>query len=421
MPGFKSNDFGATKSGTVSAAKSTPSNAAATPQVVTPAPTPVAGQVLRQRSAGSTQPSLGTLVPTVSGAAQRAPVPSSTFNVGHVDAGAFGRGGDSAVSASVAAEPPAPPAAPTSPQAVVQSAAVLTHPAAIVPTNAGVLTKVSTVVTDLLNPFASTSNTPLPGKIPATWTLLAFAGRELEQTVANVAPTLNPAAGAISNSLVTGTPVVSSQTVNPVISAIGAVVSSVISGIDAVTGSIAGLLGGISPPPSTPGTFVIFSGAPSLVYRLAVIGLDLAKPIENLLGVSFMTTFAPLIASTSPPAFLTTGLTVTSTTFDGMQVWDLTPPDPSGKYVVAIHGGAWIDQPTVFHWLAYTQMADETGATVIVPIYPLATQGGYRLGRGARDGRPHLLGDRLGRSRQCQCVRRLSRRHDRFSGRGAAS
>ena len=32
-------------------------------------------------------------------------------------------------------------------------------------------------------------------------------------------------------------------------------------------------------------------------------------------------------------------------------------------------------QPTIFHWLNYAAMARDTGATVVVPLYPLAPQG----------------------------------------------
>ena len=54
----------------------------------------------------------------------------------------------------------------------------------------------------------------------------------------------------------------------------------------------------------------------------------------------------------------------------------ITPAHPDGNYVVAIHGGAFILPPTIFHWLDYTVMAHQTGATIEVPIYPLMQQGG---------------------------------------------
>ena len=39
-------------------------------------------------------------------------------------------------------------------------------------------------------------------------------------------------------------------------------------------------------------------------------------------------------------------------------------------------GGEYVIQPTIlFHWLNYAALARDTGATVVVPIYPVAPQG----------------------------------------------
>ena len=51
------------------------------------------------------------------------------------------------------------------------------------------------------------------------------------------------------------------------------------------------------------------------------------------------------------------------------------PRVTSGKDVVAVHGGAFVVHPNIFNWLDYAAMARNTGATVIVPIYPLVPQG----------------------------------------------
>jgi acetyl esterase/lipase len=80
----------------------------------------------------------------------------------------------------------------------------------------------------------------------------------------------------------------------------------------------------------------------------------------------------------APPFFLTFGLDTQRTVWtaeDGAQwrVWEFQPADPTGKTVVAFHGGGWIYQPSVLNWLDYTNMARDTGATVVVPLYPLAT------------------------------------------------
>ena len=59
-----------------------------------------------------------------------------------------------------------------------------------------------------------------------------------------------------------------------------------------------------------------------------------------------------------------------------MSVVQITPAHPSGYYVVAIHGGFFTLPPTIFHWLDYSVMAYQTGATIEVPLYPLLQQGG---------------------------------------------
>jgi triacylglycerol lipase len=85
-----------------------------------------------------------------------------------------------------------------------------------------------------------------------------------------------------------------------------------------------------------------------------------------------------LFLSNSPPKLLPLllGESVQHTTYDGMSVVQITPAHPTGNYVVAIHGGAFIFAPSIFHWLNYTITAYQTGATFEVPIYPLLQQGG---------------------------------------------
>ena len=88
---------------------------------------------------------------------------------------------------------------------------------------------------------------------------------------------------------------------------------------------------------------------------------------------------------------------------------DFAVPRPRrGRTVVAVHGGAYIDHPNLFHWLDYAAMARNTGATVIVPIYPVLPQGGAATVVPCRG--PDLRADRSARGRECQCVRRLRRR-----------
>ena len=43
---------------------------------------------------------------------------------------------------------------------------------------------------------------------------------------------------------------------------------------------------------------------------------------------------------------------------------------------MAVHGSGFVYPPNIIHWLYYAQMARQTGATVIVPGYPLIPDGG---------------------------------------------
>ncbi len=52
------------------------------------------------------------------------------------------------------------------------------------------------------------------------------------------------------------------------------------------------------------------------------------------------------------------------------------PSNATGENVVAIRGGAFILPPTFLHWIHYSVMSYQTGATIQVPIYPLVQEGG---------------------------------------------
>ena len=139
-----------------------------------------------------------------------------------------------------------------------------------------------------------------------------------------------------------------------------------------------------------------FTGASSLLTRLEEATLlQVAKGFFNLpvvdnqlvtAGSPLLSLFADasnipglsLLMGNSPPQFLRLllGETVQHTTYDGMGVVQITPAHPSGNYVVAVHGGAGFLPPLIFHWIDYSMMAYQTGATIEVPIYPLVQQGG---------------------------------------------
>ena len=105
----------------------------------------------------------------------------------------------------------------------------------------------------------------------------------------------------------------------------------------------------------------------------------ISSPSSPLLAL-FASDIPPLswfIGNSPPPLLnLLLGQTVQYTSYEGMSVVQITPAHPTGEYVVAIHGGAFIFPPSFFHWINYSVTAYQTGATFEVPIYPLLQQGG---------------------------------------------
>jgi triacylglycerol lipase len=142
------------------------------------------------------------------------------------------------------------------------------------------------------------------------------------------------------------------------------------------------------------------NASPLVAFEQALLGVQqeiqqipttLATGFSHELDFLFSAPSSPLLAqftgdnpllsigiSNSPPRLLTLllGETVQYSTYDGMRVVQITPAHPTGDYVVAIHGGAFIFPPSIFHWLNYSVTAYQTGATYEVPIYPLLQQGG---------------------------------------------
>lgn len=62
--------------------------------------------------------------------------------------------------------------------------------------------------------------------------------------------------------------------------------------------------------------------------------------------------------------------------FNGMDCYIY--PGSSDKQIIYLHGGGYIDQPLPFHWMFLGKLQKETGATIIVPIYPKAPNHTYK-------------------------------------------
>jgi triacylglycerol lipase len=165
-------------------------------------------------------------------------------------------------------------------------------------------------------------------------------------------------------------------------------------GFTQVSNTIVGsIFGSPAAPPFAATQVGTFTGGPSLATRIEEAALYPVKPFLAFSGLQnqistpnspFLSLFTGnnplfgLFIGNSPPELLPLllGETVQHNTYNGMPVVQITPAHPDGNYVVAIHGGAFIFAPSIFHWLDYTVMAYQTGATIEVPIYPLLQQGG---------------------------------------------
>jgi acetyl esterase/lipase len=225
---------------------------------------------------------------------------------------------------------------------------------------------VSNLLGGLLHPLATGNAPETPPGAPAVWSLLAFARREFETALTPASVADVPAAvQTTTQTSVTDTPVAGLQA-------------------PAVENSLT-----YTPPPT-------------IIDQLTVAALRLVRDITGFFGIPYPAVVSQLITSEDPPFFLTLGLNARQTEFevspgDVWKVWEFEPPNPTGTTVIALHGGAAIYQPNLEHWYDYTQMARQTGATVLVPLYPLAkTEAGSLLNvtPGMADYISHVITDR---------------------------
>jgi triacylglycerol lipase len=122
----------------------------------------------------------------------------------------------------------------------------------------------------------------------------------------------------------------------------------------------------------------LYTGRPSRTHNMVAFGARALQAALRPVGGGVLAVVPykiPLLTDGVPPFFLKRGLDVTHTEFDRMPVLAFTPAEPTDKIVVAIHGGAYVGEATVFHWWTYTNIARHTGATVLVPDYTLSPAG----------------------------------------------
>jgi acetyl esterase/lipase len=120
------------------------------------------------------------------------------------------------------------------------------------------------------------------------------------------------------------------------------------------------------------GPTTITTGPPSFGDQFVVWGLRTLRWFSEVTGIKLFSGVVGAVVSKSPPPSTTTGLIVTERDYNGWTVWELASDQPSGEFVVALHGGGFESEANIIHWSDYTSMVRDTGATVLVPIYPLA-------------------------------------------------
>jgi acetyl esterase/lipase len=77
-----------------------------------------------------------------------------------------------------------------------------------------------------------------------------------------------------------------------------------------------------------------------------------------------------------PPRFLRRDVSVAVGVQLGWPVYTLSPRSGQSRArVIYVHGGGWVNEIALQHWLLAAQIAAEAGMTVIVPIYPLVPFG----------------------------------------------
>lgn len=223
---------------------------------------------------------------------------------------------------------------------------------------------VSTLFGGVVSSFAKGAPTT-PVEAPALWTLLAFARREFDRDFSILSSTVNPLAAQPTTGLPTDIPTRSSQSIDPAIT----------TNLGAPTPTPAAQT--VNMPLDATAAPAIFTGRPSILSHFLSAVFRIVGAVGEFLGVDLTLPITGLLQSDKPPGYTTRGLTVQRSEFEGMPVWTLqSPGSTSDEIVVAVHGGGLVLEPTIFNWLFYAAIARDTGATVIVPLYPLVQQGG---------------------------------------------
>lgn len=118
-----------------------------------------------------------------------------------------------------------------------------------------------------------------------------------------------------------------------------------------------------------------FTGRNTLVSAVLVA----AMRVLNQLPVDGVSAVYGGVFSPGPPWYTTGGLDVIQSRSGNMPVWTFRQANTSAQTVIAVHGGGYVNDPSIFHWLTYAAMATTTKAVVVVPMYTLVPEGGTAM------------------------------------------
>ncbi|MET0896757.1 MAG: alpha/beta hydrolase fold domain-containing protein [Mycobacterium sp.] len=124
-----------------------------------------------------------------------------------------------------------------------------------------------------------------------------------------------------------------------------------------------------------------YTGQPSFIHQILVTGVRVVNAVADALGIPF-SLGSLSFGDGTPPTSLMPGTDVTKRQYvdepSGVtwDEWIITPEEPTGERVIAFHGGGFTAEANIFQYLTYNRLALDTGATVVVPVYPVIGKGG---------------------------------------------
>ncbi|HVK86523.1 MAG TPA: alpha/beta hydrolase [Kofleriaceae bacterium] len=121
---------------------------------------------------------------------------------------------------------------------------------------------------------------------------------------------------------------------------------------------------------------VLHGCGPSFTMRIATAYVSATRPpyrTPDQLRHDYRTREYPVAAPVKRS--LAKRVAVRETTIAGSRVFTLTPKtNASSWHIVYLHGGCFVNELDVPHWDMVEALIDATGATVVVPVYPLAPE-----------------------------------------------